>query len=111
MKQHLVVTVRAHARCDLAEILRLTRPKAENHHHELIAAMAPLAATHPSQVIIGQTRGQEDSGTSSSTRAPGHVTCSPMAGDAGWPAARHLSRRGVARGHAGLPWSRQAGAR
>jgi len=40
MKKYLIVTVRAHAGRDLAEILLLTRPEAENHHHEVIAAMA-----------------------------------------------------------------------
>jgi hypothetical protein len=41
MKKYLIVTVRAHAGRDLAEILLFTRPEAENHHHELITAMAP----------------------------------------------------------------------
>jgi hypothetical protein len=49
MKKYLIVTVRAHPRRDLAEILLLTRPEAENHHHEVIAAMAP-----PSQLTRGR---------------------------------------------------------
>jgi hypothetical protein len=40
-EEHLVVTVRAHARRDLAQILRIAWPEAENHHHAVIQAEAP----------------------------------------------------------------------
>jgi hypothetical protein len=40
VKEHLVVTVGAHAKHDLPEIVLLARPEAENHHHEVIAARA-----------------------------------------------------------------------
>ena len=41
VKEDLVMTVRAHARRDLALILRTARPEAENHHHGVIEAAAP----------------------------------------------------------------------
>jgi hypothetical protein len=47
------MTVRAHARRDLALILRAAGPEAENHHHAVIEAEAPRAVAHPLQVIAG----------------------------------------------------------
>jgi hypothetical protein len=38
MEEDLVVTVRAHARRDLAQIFRIASPEAENHHHEVTKA-------------------------------------------------------------------------
>jgi hypothetical protein len=51
MQEHLVMTVRAHARCDFALILRTARPESENQHHEVIEPEAPPGAVHPRQVI------------------------------------------------------------
>ena len=51
MQKHLVMTVRAHARCDFALILRTARPESENQHHEVIEPEAPRGAVHPRQVI------------------------------------------------------------
>ena len=53
MEKHLVMTVRAHARRDLALIFRATWPETENHHHAAIEAEAPGAAIHPWQVRAG----------------------------------------------------------
>ena len=47
------MTVRAHARRDLALIFRTACPKTEDHHHAVIEAEAPGAAVHPWQVIAG----------------------------------------------------------
>ena len=52
MQKHLVMTVRAHARCDFALILRTARPESENQHHEVIEPEAPPGAVHPRQVIV-----------------------------------------------------------
>ena len=38
VEEHLVMAVRAYARRDLALILRMTWPEAENHHHAVIKA-------------------------------------------------------------------------
>jgi hypothetical protein len=51
VEEYLVMAVRAHARRDLALILRAAWPEAENHHHEVIETAAPRAAVHPLQVI------------------------------------------------------------
>ena len=40
------MTVRAHARRDLALIFRTACPETEDHHHEAIEAEAPVAAFH-----------------------------------------------------------------
>ena len=45
MQKHLVMTVRAHARCDFALILRTARPESENQHHEVIEPEAPAIRT------------------------------------------------------------------
>ncbi len=50
------MTVRAHARRDLALILRTAWPEAENHHHTVTQAEAPRVAVHPLQVITGERR-------------------------------------------------------
>ena len=41
VEEHLVMTVRAHALHDLAQIIRAACPEAENHHHAVIEARAP----------------------------------------------------------------------
>jgi hypothetical protein len=46
------MTVGAHARCDLALILRTAGPESENQHHKVIEAEAPRGAVHPRQVIV-----------------------------------------------------------
>ena len=53
VKEHLVMTVRAHARRDLAVIFRAAPAETENHHHEAMEAETPGAAVHPRQVITG----------------------------------------------------------
>ena len=58
VKEHLVMTVRAHARRDLALIFRAAWPETENHHHEAMKAEAPGATVHPRQVITGGVSGQ-----------------------------------------------------
>jgi hypothetical protein len=42
VEEHLVMTVRAHARRDLAQILRMAWPEAENHRHSVIQAEGPV---------------------------------------------------------------------
>jgi hypothetical protein len=41
------MTVRAHARCDLALVLRTAWPEPENHHHAAIEAEAPVPRFTP----------------------------------------------------------------
>jgi len=53
VEKHLVMTVRAHARRDLALIFRTACPETEDHHHATIEAEAPGAAVHPWQVRTG----------------------------------------------------------
>jgi hypothetical protein len=50
VEKHLVMTVRTHARRDLALIFRTACPKTEDHYHAAIEAEAPGAAVHPWQV-------------------------------------------------------------
>jgi hypothetical protein len=47
VEEHLVMTVRAHARRDLALILRMAWPEAENHHHAVIEAQSPAERLIP----------------------------------------------------------------
>ena len=47
VEDYLVMTIRAHARRDLAVILRSAWPEAENHHHEVIEAAAPAPRFTP----------------------------------------------------------------
>jgi hypothetical protein len=51
------MTVRAHARRDLALIFRTACPETEDHHHAAIEAEAPGAAVHPWQVRTGDITG------------------------------------------------------
>ena len=51
------MTVRAHARRDLALIFRAASSETENHHHEAMEAEAPGATVHPRQVIAGDVSG------------------------------------------------------
>jgi len=51
------MTVRAHARRDLAQILRMAWSEAENHHHAVIKSRGTSAAVHPWQVIMGDVSG------------------------------------------------------
>jgi hypothetical protein len=53
VKEHLVMTVQAHARRDLAMIFRAAPAETENHHHEAMEAEARGTAVHPRQVIMG----------------------------------------------------------
>jgi hypothetical protein len=62
MEEHLVMTVRAHARRDLALILRTAWPEAENHHHAVIETEAHHATVHPLQVITGDSSGHYQPG-------------------------------------------------
>jgi hypothetical protein len=57
VEEHLVMTVRAHARRDLALIFRTAWPETENHHHAAIEAEGPGAAVHPWQVRTGDVSG------------------------------------------------------
>jgi len=57
VEKHLVMTVRAHARRDLALVFRTACPKTEDHHHAAIEAEAPGAAVHPWQVRTGAVSG------------------------------------------------------
>jgi len=57
VEKHLVMTVRAHARSDLALIFRTACPETEDHHHAAIEAEAPGAAIHPWQVRTGNVSG------------------------------------------------------
>ena len=50
VEEHLIMTVRADTRRDLALIVRTARPEAENHHHTVIEAAGPRAAVHPLKV-------------------------------------------------------------
>ena len=54
VEEHLVMTVRAHVRRDLAHILRVAWPEAKNHHHAVIGSQSTRAAAHPWQVIMGR---------------------------------------------------------
>jgi hypothetical protein len=47
VEEHLVMTVRAHARCDLALVLRTAWPEPENHHHAAIETEAPAPRFTP----------------------------------------------------------------
>ena len=47
MEEYLVMTVRAHARCDLTLVIRTTWPEPENHHHAVIEAEAPAPRFTP----------------------------------------------------------------
>ena len=51
------MTVRAHARRDLALIFRTAWPEAENHHHAVSEADAPRAGVHPVQVRTNSSPG------------------------------------------------------
>ena len=57
VEKHLVMTVRAHARRDLALIFRTACPETEDHYHAAIEAEAPGAAVHPWQVRTGAGSG------------------------------------------------------
>jgi hypothetical protein len=57
VKEHLVMTVRADARGDLTQIIRVAWPEAENHH-ATIKARGSRAVVHPWQVITGDVSGQ-----------------------------------------------------
>src|SRR6185437_675226 len=88
MEKHLVVTVRAHARRDLALVFRTAGPKTEDHHHAAIEAEAPGAAVHPWQVRTGAGSGHWSAGAmpspavAPSSRSASTVWASRMSGDA-----------------------------
>ena len=59
VKKHLVMTVRAHARRDLALIFRTACPETEDNHHAAIEADAPGTAVHPWQVKRARPAGTD----------------------------------------------------